>query len=75
LRSATQPGLASQPARHPDVEIEVGTETIPVPAVEVQDDQQRKVLYARQVERRPGFADYPRKTDRRIPIILLEPVA
>jgi deazaflavin-dependent oxidoreductase (nitroreductase family) len=57
---------------HPDVEIEVGTETIPVKAVEIQDDQEREVLYARQVERRPGFADYPKKTDRRIPVIALE---
>jgi hypothetical protein len=30
------------------------------------------VLYARQIERRPEFADYPKKTDRRIPIIALE---
>lgn len=57
---------------HPDVEIEVGTETIPVRAVEIQDDQEREVLYARQVELRPGFADYPKKTNRRIPIIGLK---
>jgi deazaflavin-dependent oxidoreductase (nitroreductase family) len=57
---------------HPDVEIEVGTETIPVRAVEVQDDAEREALYARQVERRPGFAEYPAKANRRIPVIALE---
>jgi len=31
-------------------------------------------LYARQVERRPGFAEYRRKTGRWIPVIALEPV-
>jgi steroid 5-alpha reductase family enzyme len=31
-------------------------------------------LYARQVERRPGFAEYKQKTSRWIPVIALEPV-
>jgi deazaflavin-dependent oxidoreductase (nitroreductase family) len=57
---------------HPDVEIEVGDVTIPVHATEVQEDDERDALYGRQVQRRPGFADYPKKTDRRIPIIALE---
>jgi hypothetical protein len=30
--------------------------------------------YARQVERRPVFGEYPRKTSRTIPVIALEPV-
>ncbi len=57
---------------HPEVEIEVGTETIPVRAVEIQDEREREALYARQVERVPGFAEYPKRTNRRIPIIALE---
>lgn len=57
----------------PDVEIEVGTETIPVHATEIQDDDERQALYARQIERRPGFAEYPEKSGgRRIPILALE---
>lgn len=56
----------------PEVEIEVGTTTIPVRATEIQDDGEREALYARQVERRPGFAEYPAKAKRRIPIIALE---
>jgi deazaflavin-dependent oxidoreductase (nitroreductase family) len=58
---------------HPDASVEVGTETVPVHAVVVDDDAERDALYARQVERRPGFADYPKKTTRRIPVIALEP--
>ncbi len=57
---------------NPEVSIEVGVETIPVRASEVQDDAEREALYARQVERRPGFAEYPKKTTRRIPIMALE---
>jgi deazaflavin-dependent oxidoreductase (nitroreductase family) len=59
---------------HPEVTAEVGTDTIRVRAVEIQDDAERNALYARQVERRPGFADYPKKTTRRIPVIALERV-
>ncbi len=56
---------------NPDVAIEVGTETIQVHAVEIDDDVERDALYARQVERRPGFAEYPAKAKRRIPIVAL----
>lgn len=57
---------------NPDVEIEVGPQTIAVRAVEIQDEREREALYARQVERRPGFAEYLKKTTRRIPVIALE---
>jgi deazaflavin-dependent oxidoreductase (nitroreductase family) len=57
---------------NPDVEIEVGTETIPVRATEVTDDAEHDALYARQVERRPSFAGYLTKTTRRFPVIALE---
>jgi deazaflavin-dependent oxidoreductase (nitroreductase family) len=57
----------------PDVEIEVGAQTIPVRAIEIQDDAEREALYARQVERRRSFAEYPAKSGgRRIPVIALE---
>jgi deazaflavin-dependent oxidoreductase (nitroreductase family) len=59
---------------NPEVEIEVGTETIKVRATEIGDEGERAELYARQVERRPDFATYPKKTSRRIPIIALERV-
>jgi deazaflavin-dependent oxidoreductase (nitroreductase family) len=57
----------------PNVEIEVGTRTIPVKAIVI-TGLERDELYARQVERMPAFADYERKTERTIPLIALEPV-
>jgi deazaflavin-dependent oxidoreductase (nitroreductase family) len=69
--SPTHPEWYHNLMANPDVEIEVGTETIPVRATEVQDDDERENLYARQVERRPGFAEYPAKANRRIPVITL----
>ena len=53
--------------------IEVGTETIPVRAVQIHGPE-RDELYATQVERRPVFGTYPEKTSRVIPVIVLEPV-
>jgi deazaflavin-dependent oxidoreductase (nitroreductase family) len=58
----------------PNAEIEVGTQRFPVRATVV-TGLERDELYARQVERRPGFADYEKKTTRKIPVIALEPVA
>jgi deazaflavin-dependent oxidoreductase (nitroreductase family) len=56
---------------NPDVTIEVGTSTIPVRAREITGPE-RDELYARQVERRASFAEYPKKTARLIPAIALE---
>lgn len=70
--STTHPDWYHNLMANPDVEIVVGTETLPVRATEIQDDGEREALYARQVERRPGFADYPAKAKRRIPVIALE---
>ena len=55
--------------------IEVGTETIPVRASEIlRGGPEWDDLYARQVARREGFADYLVKTEgiRTIPVIVLE---
>jgi deazaflavin-dependent oxidoreductase (nitroreductase family) len=60
---------------NPEATIEVGTETIPVRATKIlREGPEWEDLYARQVERRPGFADYLVKTEgiRRIPVIVLE---
>jgi deazaflavin-dependent oxidoreductase (nitroreductase family) len=70
--STTHPDWYHNLVANPDVEIEVGTETIRVRAIEIQDDDERETLYARQVERRPGFAEYPAKANRRIPVIALD---
>jgi deazaflavin-dependent oxidoreductase (nitroreductase family) len=58
----------------PNVSIEVGTETVPVKAVVV-DEAERTVLYDRQVERFASFGDYTKKTTRVIPGVRLSRVA
>ena len=57
---------------HPDVSIEVGTDTIEVRAEEaIGEDRDR--LFRAQAERSPQFAEYQSKTDRVIPVIVLSP--
>jgi deazaflavin-dependent oxidoreductase (nitroreductase family) len=58
---------------HPDTVVEVGSETVPVTAREVEGDD-RDRIYARQKEAMPGFAEYEEKTRgvRTIPVVLLE---
>ena len=55
---------------HPDTTVEVGTETVPVAAVEVTGEE-RDRLYARQAALRPAFAEYETRTARTIPVIAL----
>jgi hypothetical protein len=40
----------------------------------VEDDEEYERLYAQHAALMPGFNDYRKKTDRRIPVIVLEPV-
>jgi deazaflavin-dependent oxidoreductase (nitroreductase family) len=57
---------------HPDVQIEVGDETIDVRAEEITGTE-RDRLYARQASLYPAFAKYQRQTKRIIPVIALIP--
>jgi deazaflavin-dependent oxidoreductase (nitroreductase family) len=57
---------------HPDVSVEVGTDTIGVVATEATGDE-RDRLFRHQAERSPSFAEYEAKTDRVIPVIVLTP--
>ena len=57
---------------HPDVSVEVGTDTIDVVAAEATGEE-RERLFGAQVERSPSFADYQAKTDRLIPVVVLTP--
>lgn len=54
----------------PDVEIEVGDETIPVHSQELKGAE-RDEKYAEQAALYPGFAAYEAKTDRVIPVLAL----
>lgn len=58
----------------PEVTVEVGTETFRAKAVVVEGEE-RDRLYARMVEREPGFAEYQAKTTRRIPVVALHRIA
>ena len=59
---------------HPDVTIEVGTDTIEVHAEEATGEE-RDRLFQAQTERSPQFAEYQSKTERVIPVIVLTPAA
>jgi len=55
---------------HPDIQIEVGDETIDVHAEEVTGPD-HDAIYGRQASLYPRFADYQRKTKRIIPVVAL----
>ena len=57
----------------PNPTVETGTGTVSVRAVEITGPE-RDEFYARQVQRRPGFGEYPKKTSRVIPVVALERV-
>src|SRR5436305_5425861 len=57
---------------NPDVEVEIGTNTIPLRA-RVAEGDERERIWTKQKERMPGFADYERNTTRQIPVVILEP--
>jgi len=59
---------------HPIATIEKGNEQIQVRATAVDEEPERKRLYAKMVEVMPGFAEYEQKTTRKIPVIVLERV-
>jgi deazaflavin-dependent oxidoreductase (nitroreductase family) len=77
---ASKAGAPENPAwyynliAHPDVSVEVGTDTVPVKA-RLAEPAERDVIWDRQKERAPHFAGYEVKAaPRRIPVIVLDPV-
>ncbi|MEV5501659.1 nitroreductase family deazaflavin-dependent oxidoreductase [Nonomuraea fuscirosea] len=54
----------------PAATAEIGTETFEVKAV-VAEGEERDRLYAKMVEQAPQFAEYEKKTTRRIPVVTL----
>lgn len=57
---------------NPDITVEVGIESIPVQA-RVAVGAERERIWAEQKQQRPQFAEYEKKTNRSIPVIVLEP--
>jgi len=74
---ASKGGAPTHPAwyfnlqAHPVVTVEVGGETYKARAT-VAGPNDRKRLYAQHAARYPGFLDYEKRTDRVIPVVLLE---
>jgi deazaflavin-dependent oxidoreductase (nitroreductase family) len=57
---------------HPDMTIEVGTDSVDVRAEEAESGE-RDRLYATQSERSPQFTEYEAKAGRTIPVMVLTP--
>ena len=70
----TNPDWYHNLVAHPQVTVEVGTETIEATATVITGEE-RDRLYAKQAERFPNFGEYQAKTARTIPVIALEPRA
>jgi deazaflavin-dependent oxidoreductase (nitroreductase family) len=56
---------------HPEIVIELGTESIPIRATEL-SGAEREAIFARQATRFPIFAEYARRLERTIPVIRLD---
>jgi deazaflavin-dependent oxidoreductase (nitroreductase family) len=56
---------------NPDVSVEVGNEMIAVTARVAEGDERETIWEAHKAEN-PGFAEYEAKTDRQIPVVILE---
>jgi deazaflavin-dependent oxidoreductase (nitroreductase family) len=56
---------------HPDVEAEIGTDTVQLRARDLPADE-RAPIWEKQKQDYEGFAGYEAKTDRTIPVVLLE---
>jgi deazaflavin-dependent oxidoreductase (nitroreductase family) len=67
----TNPDWYHNLVAQPEARIEVGTETLEVTA-RVLDDAEREPIWREQKARYPGFADYETKTDRVIPVVMLD---
>lgn len=57
---------------NPSVEVEIGSEVRRFTA-RVADGGEREAIWSRQKAESPGFADYEQKTDRTIPVVVLDP--
>jgi deazaflavin-dependent oxidoreductase (nitroreductase family) len=69
----TNPDWFHNLVANPDATVELGTDTVAVRA-RVGEGDERDRIWEVQKERYPGFADYESKTDRVIPVVILERV-
>jgi deazaflavin-dependent oxidoreductase (nitroreductase family) len=79
--SASKGGSPTNPAWYhnllasPDVTVEVNNRVISAHARIEAQGPERDRLWEAHVEDMPGFGEYPKKTDRVIPMVVLEPAA
>ena len=67
------PGWYRNLLAHPEVEVQVGTEKIKARA-RTAEGEERARLWKKALEFWPPYADYQLKTDREIPVVMLDPV-
>ena len=68
----THPSWYSNLLANPIVTVELDSERFQARATVVTDDAERDRLYAHHAELMPGFAEYEKRTTRKIPVVLLE---
>ena len=74
---ASKGGAPTNPAwyhnlrTHPDVTVEVGPEKFPARA-EIAGEPERRRLYDQHAAKMPAFAQYEKKTTRKIPVVVLQ---
>lgn len=57
---------------NPDAEVQIGDRTIPVRARDVEGDE-REQLWNEAVSRMSDYAEYQKRTKRKIPVVVLDP--
>jgi deazaflavin-dependent oxidoreductase (nitroreductase family) len=69
----TNPDWFHNVQANPEVTVELGTETFGA-RVRIPDEEERDRIWNRMKEIAPGFAEYEKKTTRKIPVVILERV-
>jgi len=70
----TNPDWYHNLVAHPEVTVELGMESVPMVA-KIPPRSERDEIWERQKRQFPNFAEYEEKTDRVIPVVLLERVS
>jgi len=70
--SPSHPDWYRNVVANPDVEVEIGTERFKAHATPVPQGAERDRLYGQHSDVMPGFKDYELKTDRIIPVVVLD---
>ena len=71
----SHPGWYHNLVKHREAEIEVGTDKVKVRATPIARGSERDRLYEAHGDNFGAFRDYPKKTTRVIPVVVLERVA